>query len=910
MIEQTCPTAGTRVFRLFIAALAIGSAIASADGQPDTAPAEHPGAPALQLVEMHLNGRALTDFQDVLQGADGALWLPLAALMQAAEAELKISPTGVHEVNLGSVGLRLRIDPRQRRLIVNDRAQEWPAEAIVLQADQLFMANELMASLLDMTARLSSDGLSVDVESSRPLPADLRRLRENRWRLAGQNTALTAAAYHRVAMPYQLWGTPRGDLQLALTGQGAGSGMQASASGAVTLEAGYLTNQFFFTADDAGALRSLRWTAGRSSPAGNAFGVDGLHRLELGDVTPFTLPLQGASATGRGIAFSTAPLDRPELFDVTRLEGDALPGWNAELYRGAELVDFQRIGADGRYRFADVPLIFGDNVFRVVLYGPQGEVREQRFARSITGGQLVPGELHLRGSLVQTQRPLVPIEPIHQPAGEQLTLRADYGLLPRLTTSVFLGLDQQREVDPAPGNPTGPSASAGSESATLHQRNIGVALRPAVGPFTSELVLVKQDGDGSALQLSTWATLGSLYVSGRQQHYRDDFISRERQMLGRQLDNSLRLRLGHAIGNWGSLSLDYERLDFSANAQRKTVTVGLRHRLGPISLAHEITQYREEGFQGEDYRLLGSHRQGALSSRFQLHANDSDGGAMDIRSLRGSLDWQLTPQHFIGAGFGHDRMDNRFNLQLRSGWQFVVGRLSFTVSLDDSQLWAAGLSLSLGIGIEPQRGLSLMPPGGTSGGAVSVEVFHDRDANGEFNAQQDVANKSVNFLVDGRKHPSVTDRHGRTVLRHLPTRRPVRIALDTASLGDPFMVPTRPRTLLQPRPGQTQHLSFALRDSALVTGYVVHDGGGIAGLTVIATNDNGLAIETTRTLSDGYFSFETIAPGTWLLGVKDDALVKDWVTTELQLTVDEGGISEGHILQVLSPASDQQQSDS
>jgi hypothetical protein len=806
--------------------------------------------------------------------------------------------------------VRLRIDPRQRRLTVNDQGREWPAEAIVVRADQLFMANELMMLLLDMKARLSSDGLRVDVESSRPLPADLRRLRENRWRLAGPNNALPASAYHRVAMPYQLWGTPRGDVQLALTGQRAGSGMEARTSGAVTLEAGYLTNQLFFTADDGGTLRSLRWTAGRSSPAGDAFGIDGLHRLELGDVTPFTLPLQGGSATGRGIAFSTAPLDRPELFDVTRLEGDALPGWDAELYRGAELVDFQRIEADGRYRFEDVPLIFGDNVFRVVLYGPQGEVREERFARSITGGQLVPGELHLRGSLVQTQRPLVPIESVRQPAGEQLTLRADYGLLPRLTTSVFLGLDQQRETDPAPGNPIGPSASAGSESVSLRQGNIGVALRPAVGPFTSELVLVKQDGDGSALQLSTWATLGSVYVSGRQQHYRDDFISREREILGRQLDDNLRLRLGHAIGNWGSLSLDYERLDFSANAQRETVTVGLRHRLGPVHLAHEIEQYREKGFQREDYRLLGSHRQGALTSRFQLHANDNDGGAMDIRSLGGSLDWQLTQEHFIGAGFGHDRMDNRFNLQLRSGWQFAVGRLSFAVSLDDTQQWAAVLSLGLGLGIEPQQGLSLLPPGATNGGTVSLAVFHDRDADGQFNAQHDVADASVSFLVDGRRHPSITDRHGRTVLRQLSTQRPVSIALDKTSLSDPFLVPTRPRIMLQPRPGQTQRLSFALRDSALVSGYVMHAGRGFAGLVITAINDNGLAIETTRSLSDGYFSFETIAPGTWLIGGVEDAPAEGWRTTELRLTVEEGGLSEGHILQVLSPASDQQHSDS
>jgi hypothetical protein len=93
---------GKRALWLLVTALAVGSAIASADSQPDDGTAGYSHAPGLQLVEIHLNGRALTDFQDVLQRADGALWLPLGALMQAAEAELTIWPTGVHEVNLSS----------------------------------------------------------------------------------------------------------------------------------------------------------------------------------------------------------------------------------------------------------------------------------------------------------------------------------------------------------------------------------------------------------------------------------------------------------------------------------------------------------------------------------------------------------------------------------------------------------------------------------------------------------------------------------------------------------------------------------------------------------------------------------------------------------------------------------------
>lgn len=98
-----------------------------------------------------------------------------------------------------------------------------------------------------------------------------------------------------------------------------------------------------------------------------------------------------------------------------------------------------------------------------------------------------------------------------------------------------------------------------------------------------------------------------------------------------------------------------------------------------------------------------------------------------------------------------------------------------------------------------------------------------------------------------------------------------------------------------------------MKESALISGYVLRGKIGIPDLSVIATHDNGITIETTRTLSDGYFSFETISPGTWLIGTEPDELTQDWVTTKLRLTVNEGVVSDGHILQVLSTESEQGQ---
>ena len=73
---------------------------------------------------------------------------------------------------------------------------------------------------------------------------------------------------------------------------------------------------------------------------------------------------------------SSMPLNQSHEMDYTEIQGDAPPGWEAELYINGVLYDFQTVGEDGQYFFTDVPMIYGKNIFRTVLYGPRGEKRE------------------------------------------------------------------------------------------------------------------------------------------------------------------------------------------------------------------------------------------------------------------------------------------------------------------------------------------------------------------------------------------------------------------------------------------------------------------------------------------------------------------------------------------------------
>ena len=61
----------------------------------------------------------------------------------------------------------------------------------------------------------------------------------------------------------------------------------------------------------------------------------------------------------------------------TRIEGYFFPEWDIELYRDQSLLAFQETDTEGYYFFDNVPLFSERNSFRIVAYGPQGEVREE-----------------------------------------------------------------------------------------------------------------------------------------------------------------------------------------------------------------------------------------------------------------------------------------------------------------------------------------------------------------------------------------------------------------------------------------------------------------------------------------------------------------------------------------------------
>ncbi len=102
-----------------------------------------------------------------------------------------------------------------------------------------------------------------------------------------------------------------------------------------------------------------------------------LTTFEVGDINAFNSTLFRNSSGGRG-AYASSFKDLVLSADKTiNLSGPLSIGWEVELYQNNQLIGFRQAGIAGQYLFENIPVNYGLNAFRLVFYGPYGEIRTE-----------------------------------------------------------------------------------------------------------------------------------------------------------------------------------------------------------------------------------------------------------------------------------------------------------------------------------------------------------------------------------------------------------------------------------------------------------------------------------------------------------------------------------------------------
>ncbi|WP_219894521.1 MSCRAMM family protein [Aquisediminimonas profunda] len=609
-----------------------------------------------------------------------------------------------------------------------------------------------------------------------------------------------------------------------------------------------------------GVPESLRIQAYRTDPEGRLLGGLKATSVAAGDISGFSTPLVAQSSAGRGAMLSNRPVERRDSFDRTDFRGELPQGWDAELYRNGQLLMFANDRADGRYEFLDVPLLYGQNRFEIVLYGPQGQIRRE--SRNVPVGldSIPPRKTYYWAGVYDDGHDLIGL------GGGGRFGRSGW----RGTFGLERGLNART------------SLAALVHSLVLEdglRRNYAeIAVRRAVGPTLLEVSASQTSSGGSALRAQVLGELSNTYFSAEsilaRGHFRSDRILVDVTGLHTvSLDHSFKLGSTflpvHLESRYTTRSSGLNSLDTAA---RVSTSIGRMSLTGEVNWRDERRKYGPEPPGILEASLLANARIGKVrlrgETRFRLRPDSRFDNATVVAEWSAGRgddryrgDWR--------AEIGYDRPLKRARVGLGYVRHFEKLALTGSVEAGSDGSLAGGLNLVFSLGPDPtdHGGMRMTSNRLATQGQAVARVY--RDLNGDGIRQSDEPLEHDVQLTAGRVPVErLTGKDGQVLIDSLEPYQPVLIGIDASSLPDPLVQPATPGIVVTPRPGVAVAIELPLSSAGDVDGTLVRSGGGsFGGVEIELVNAEGRVTAKARTDFDGFFLFEAVPYGRYSIRI-------------------------------------------
>ena len=338
---------------------------------------------------------------------NGKYYLPIGELAEGfdfyAETE---SDTGFAIGFANGEENNFTIDFARNELIIGEKRENLADDAVLmsdmLATDDVYVQLEVLNKIWPVDMNIDLSTLKIIVEAEEELPFMRRKDREAKRAQVESRQATRAARKEKLPRkehPYAWFGDPAVDYQAIyryddeedkLTGSNIFTGVQQIGKLIAEFSANFRLNE----EKELDRPDNVRLQFNRKS-AGDEYIVPGVRSFAFGDVNLRQRDLISNTENGRGVVVSNDNQDRFNEFDEITIEGLGPPGWEIELYNNEELVDFSIVPDNGQFFFEDVVLNFGNNNIKILLFGPQGQVREETRNYTAGGNMLPPGRIHI-----------------------------------------------------------------------------------------------------------------------------------------------------------------------------------------------------------------------------------------------------------------------------------------------------------------------------------------------------------------------------------------------------------------------------------------------------------------------------------------------------------------------------------
>lgn len=594
--------------------------------------------------------------------------------------------------------------------------------------------------------------------------------------------------------------------------------------------------------------------------AGENKGPLGITSLQFGDIQAVRTSVSSLSAS-RGISVSNAPLDRKTNQELSNISGLVQAGWDVELYQNKVLVQQLFDVQSGRYEFLDLPLFTGLNEFKVVKYGPQGQIEEEVFERLFDSslGNNVNSIYQL--SLTQNNTDALNIRDYNNEIDDSFVLSGRY--------SFNFGRDGS--VDFAHKNALGSSLENDIYFASINSKLGNKTILRSAYTYTNdtshELALNANSNLwnqsinlGINISKTELENLANDYASGFQINASGKLYSTTNQSLYHQSDFSY----SNSFNEQTSIS----------------ATNRLAYRMKGIGINHSYTYSKTEDAFGNSERfdigvLNSSFNIANVSTRFGASYSYIDEFSWENAFV--NANWYMFNALSLRAEYSRNLRTDLNNYGLSLDWKDKLYGLN--ARIDHSDEFDTSITLSARISfseaptefgyIQSKRSLAEY-------GTVLVRVFHDLNNNQIYDAD-DIAIKGAKVsAIQSRRHEK-TDVIGIAQLDGMSAFRKTDLELDLSTADTPFLVQSTHSTSITPRPGLVTLINYPLVEGGEFEGEISYVDQyqrirPLAKVPLIISDKRGNVVDKLNASFDGYYYYNGLVPHQYYLGVDKDYL--------------------------------------
>lgn len=731
--------------------------------------------------------------------------------------------------------------------------------------DDIFISYELLNRIWPVDFAIDLSRLEIVVSSEEKLPFQLALEREGRRsRATGRGAQRRVPPHERTDLPfksnpYKALSLPFIDLEQQLRWSERSQSVASQTSFNATHDLAGMSASYSGTLNvqDGNVQRpgSIRFQATRQ-----AFGDEtmplGVKQVMAGDVRAPMRRLVGNAVSGRGVQLSNEPVERFVEFDQLTVRGEGLPGYEVELYRNEQLIDFGEVDETGEYLFENVPLNVGNNTVRVMLYGPQGQIEERVETFEISGGLLPPGDSRLEVAMVEADRPFIALDSETRARGDGIaqSLYAARGLSTNLTA--FASYMRR----PLP-----------REDEDRHYASAG-AMVSALGGFGQVEAYKEKDG-GMALDARFATNLAGLRLNA-QTAYFHDFESQEAGFGGsaKKFEADLRAstNIGTGLGMLGlRLDTNYTRRVDGTSFTR----VGTQQSLGSGGIRFNNqtrTQFTDQQHNSTSGTISATGRRGLWQLRSAMTYNLYP--ELEFVTGQAELRYRSRDSFTAALSLHHNFLDSSSGAGAQFGYDF--GRVLGSVNANWDQ--------NNGFDITMRASASLVPAAKNNayilssqrlGNAAMVRghVFADYDGDGIYGAE-DEGLEEARLLLGGRPSRERSGPDGIVSGRLSGAGGLTTVELDKASLQDPYHQPAVAGYRAVARPGSIMNFDFPVMETGAIDGTISYeDGRPVQGIDLQLIDESRAPDEqivmSVTSAYDGFYTFEFVPPGTYRVQV-------------------------------------------